>query len=102
MPDPFYQNIITTIRKIPAGRVATYGQVAARAGNHLGARQVARVLHASSRKHGLPWHRVINKKGMISLPVQNGYRLQKRLLKKEGVRFDSRDRIDLRRFGWRP
>ena len=102
MASPFTQKIVETIRAIPEGRVSTYGHVAALAGNRRGARQVARVLHSSSRKENLPWHRVINREGRISLGPLQGYDEQKRLLLAEGVRFDETDRIDLTRFEWIP
>jgi len=93
--------ILAMIRAIPRGKVAAYGQVAALAGAPHGARQVARLLHSSSRKHGLPWHRVVNSQGRISLPPGGGLELQKKLLEAEGVRFEE-DRIDFGRYGWRP
>ena len=88
------------IRSIPRGKVATYAQVAALAGNHRGARQVARVLHSSSKKEKLPWQRVINSRGGISLKRGHGFEEQKRLLLKEGVRVDRLGRIDLDAFQW--
>jgi methylated-DNA-protein-cysteine methyltransferase-like protein len=90
------------IKKIPRGKVATYGQVAALAGNPLDARQVAWVLHSSSRKDKLPWHRVINRAGRISLARGQGYETQKALLKKEGLRFGKGDEIDLNLYQWTP
>lgn len=90
------------IRAIPKGKVATYVQVAALAGNHRAARQVARVLHASSAKDRLPWHRVVNSRGGISLKPGRGYEKQKRLLAQEGVRFSRTGRIDLDEFQWEP
>ena len=54
--DTFTRRAIEIIQHIPAGSVITYGAVAAAAGNHCGARQVARILHSSSARHGLPWH----------------------------------------------
>jgi methylated-DNA-protein-cysteine methyltransferase-like protein len=98
----FEERVKTLIRRIPRGRVATYAQIAALAGDHRAARQVARVLHASSEKDRLPWHRVINSRGGISLPRGRGFEKQKRLLAGEGVRSDSRGRIDLKRFLWEP
>ena len=98
----FHKAIIAVIKKIPRGKVASYGQIAGLAGNPRGARQVVRALHASSGKEKLSWHRVVNSKGYISLPVGAGYELQKALLKKEGVQFDESDRIDLGRFQWNP
>jgi methylated-DNA-protein-cysteine methyltransferase related protein len=98
----FTESAKLTIKRIPRGRVATYGQVAALAGSPRGARQVVWILHSSSDKYGLPWHRVINVKGQISLPHGYGYELQKALLMKEKVAFDHTDTVDLKRFGWKP
>ena len=93
------RRITRLVESIPPGRVATYGQIAAMAGNHRGARQVVRVLHA--RDH-LPWHRVVNRFGRISLPEGAGYEEQRSRLEAEGVRFDMVGSIDLDEFGWRP
>jgi methylated-DNA-protein-cysteine methyltransferase-like protein len=90
------------IRAIPRGTVATYAQVAALAGNYRGARQVARVLHSSSDKDRLPWQRVINSRGGISLKRGHGFEEQRRLLIAEGVRVDRLGRIDLDAFQWEP
>jgi methylated-DNA-protein-cysteine methyltransferase-like protein len=95
--EPFTKRVIKIIRSIPPGRVLTYGLVAALAGDPRGARQVARVLHSMSRKHGLPWHRVINFRGGISL--RGGEEdLQRTLLEAEGVEFGLNGRIDLSRY----
>ncbi len=99
---PFHQCVVDIIRKIPRGKIASYGQVAALAGSPRSARQVVRVLHACSEKLELPWYRVINKQGKISLPRNGGYELQKSLLKKEGVKFTRDDVVDLKKFGWHP
>ncbi|MHA2272161.1 MAG: MGMT family protein [Candidatus Hodarchaeales archaeon] len=98
MAKTFSQRVKTLIKAIPTGKVATYGQIARYAGNPRGARQVAWLLHSSSRKDNLPWHRVVNSKGCISLPSGQGYELQKELLEKEGVSFDETDRIDFTRY----
>ncbi len=90
--------IIASIRRIPKGRIATYGSIARQAGNPRAARQVARVLHACSRTENLPWHRVINSQGRISLPRVRGYERQKRLLIAEAIVFGDGDRVDLERF----
>jgi methylated-DNA-protein-cysteine methyltransferase-like protein len=98
----FFRRVVNVIKKIPRGKVATYGQIAALAGNPRGARQVAWVLHSASDKEKLPWQRVINSKGTISLPRYGGYELQKALLVKEKIKFDGNDGVDLARFQWRP
>jgi methylated-DNA-protein-cysteine methyltransferase-like protein len=95
------RRVVDLICAIPRGRVATYGQIAVMAGLPNGARQVARLLHSSSDAHRLPWHRVINASGGISLPSGSGGELQRALLEKEGVAFHG-GKVDLRRFGWRP
>lgn len=98
----FYQRVIDIIKSIPQGKVATYGQIAAYAGNSRAARQVSYILHSSSRKENLPWHRVVNSKGRISLKPNHGYELQKRLLEREGIEFNENDCINLKHFLWVP
>jgi methylated-DNA-protein-cysteine methyltransferase-like protein len=98
---PFTERVVHLIRSIPRGRVASYGQVAALAGFPAAARQVVRLLHSLSGKEHLPWHRVINSKGTISLTGQE-YDLQRSLLEREGIEFGLGDCIDLKRFLWRP
>jgi methylated-DNA-protein-cysteine methyltransferase-like protein len=93
--------ILAAIRSIPRGRVAAYGQVALLAGLPRGARQVSRVLHSLSDKEFLPWHRVLNRNGCISLPLEGHGRTQAALLRKEGVAVDERGRVDLNRYGWK-
>ena len=102
MNTSFYQNVKESIKKIPEGKVATYGQIAAFAGNPRAARQVAWILHSSSRKDKLPWYRVVNSKGRISLKRNYGYEMQKELLKREGIRFNQDDCIDFKSYLWRP
>lgn len=97
----FQARVKAIIRRIPYGRVATYGQIALLAGKPHAARQVGRILRSSSEQDRLPWHRVINSTGRISLPDRTGYLVQKQLLLQEGVRFNAADRIDLERYGWR-
>jgi methylated-DNA-protein-cysteine methyltransferase related protein len=91
------------VRRIPPGRVATYGQVAALAGLHGRARQVGYALNALPDGTTVPWQRVINARGEVSPrsePGREGY--QRFLLEEEGVAFDAAGRLDLDRFGWRP
>ncbi|MCX6826772.1 MAG: MGMT family protein [candidate division Zixibacteria bacterium] len=102
MADNFHQRAITIIKKIPRGKVATYGQIATMAGNPIGARQVVRILHSSSEKENLPWHRIVNGKATISLPKGSGYELQKAILQKEGIIFDKDDAIDFELYLWKP
>ena len=97
-----YQRIYAAVRRIPKGRVATYGQVAQVAGLPGHARQVGYALAALSGATAVPWQRVVNASGSISLRSSTGGTTQRIQLAREGVTFDARGRIDLKRFGWRP
>jgi methylated-DNA-protein-cysteine methyltransferase-like protein len=99
---PFTQAVIALIKRIPRGKVMTYGRIAAWSGSPRGARQVVRILHACSAAENLPWHRVINGQGKIALGPFQGYELQRALLVKEGIVFGLNDTIDLERFLWNP
>ncbi len=92
----FTKLVIEIIKEIPYGRVMTYGQIAAYAGNPRGARQVSRILHTMSVKHHLPWHRVINSKGGISLTGEAGFS-QGELLSQEGITVLNK-KIDLKKY----
>lgn len=102
MADPFTLRAIEVIRQIPEGKVLTYGRISTMAGSPGKARQVAWLLHSMSKKHDLPWQRVINAQGKISLPRGNGYEIQKALLESEGIRFSSHDIVDLKTYLWAP
>lgn len=98
-----YELIYAVVERIPEGRVATYGQVAALAGLGRAARQVGYALHSLPEGSDLPWHRVINSRGEVSpraVPGWDGF--QRHLLEEEGVEFDEHGRIDLDRFRWEP
>ncbi|MDD9304501.1 MAG: MGMT family protein [Desulfobacter sp.] len=99
---PFTRKVLDVIQAIPSGRVLSYGRVASLAGNPQGARQVARLLHSMSQKYDLPWHRVVNASGKISLPEGRGYELQKALLESEGICFSRARRIDFLTYLWVP
>ena len=99
---PFTREAKRVIRASPRGRVATYGQVAALAGRERAARGVAWILHSSSDAAGLPWHRVINGRGGISLGRGRGFEEQKKGLIAEGVAVNRNGRVDLKRFQWEP
>jgi methylated-DNA-protein-cysteine methyltransferase-like protein len=99
---PFTRAVRDIIRSIPRGKVVSYGQIAAMAGDARQARQVAWILHSSSEKDGLPWHRVIGARGRISLPPGKGGREQRRLLLDEGVCFRAGGAVDWRVYGWTP
>jgi methylated-DNA-protein-cysteine methyltransferase related protein len=98
-PSKFY----ALVTRIPKGRVATYGQIAALAGLPGRARHVGHALRELEDGSKVPWHRVVNAQGTISLPGREGHAgYQRFLLEKEGVIFDSRGRIDLERYRWEP
>ena len=88
----FTKEIIEIIKNIPKGEVMSYGEIAKRAGKPRGAREVSRILHSCSKKYKLPWHRVINSQGKISLTGESG-ELQKEILKHEGIKFDRYGKI---------
>lgn len=94
----FTEKVIHIIQQIPDGKVMTYGQVAKTAGNPRGARQVSWILHSMSQKYSLPWHRVINAKGEISLKGSE----QQELLALEGVEMNIASKIDLSIYRWEP
>ncbi|HEX6644623.1 MAG TPA: MGMT family protein [Gemmatimonadales bacterium] len=98
-----YQRIYRVVGRIPRGRVATYGQVAALAGLPGRARQAGYALHALPASTALPWHRVINAQGGISLRGPGCDAIAQRLLlEAEGVAFDARGRVRLATFQWKP
>ncbi|MDD2331883.1 MAG: MGMT family protein [Candidatus Cloacimonetes bacterium] len=90
--------IISIIKQIPRGKISTYKDIALAAGLPNGARQVARILHSCSRKHHLPWHRVIGSGGKISLPESSGGAEQEALLLSEAVCVKTGGRIDLAKY----
>jgi methylated-DNA-protein-cysteine methyltransferase-like protein len=97
---PEHQAIRDAIAGIPPGRVASYGEVAARAGLHGRARLVGRVLGDAGEAAGLPWHRVLRADGRLAFaPRSRAYLEQKRRLAAEGV-IVRRSRVDILRFGW--
>ncbi|MCC7459954.1 MAG: MGMT family protein [Proteobacteria bacterium] len=99
---PFSKNVIKLIKMIPKGKVATYGQIARLAGSPWGARGVGWLLHSSTKKHNLPWQRVIKSGGSLSFPkTSKTFSLQKKLLEKEGVTLKT-GRVNLKTHGWSP
>ncbi|PYP67901.1 MAG: methyltransferase [Gemmatimonadetes bacterium] len=98
-----HERIYAVVRRIPRGRVATYGQVAVLAGLPRQPRLVGYALHALTRGTSVPWHRVINARGMVSTRSDGSASLSQRLLlQREGVHFDARQRVSFARFAWKP
>ena len=101
-PDRKYrERVYQIVRRIPRGRVMTYGQIAYMLGEGYTPRTVGFVMHGAD-EHTTPWHRVINSQGKCStgrvvLPPDK----QQRLLEREGVKFDERGRCDLEQFLWK-
>lgn len=103
MNPSFFDRVYCLVRQIPRGKVASYGQIAALLGHPQAARTVGWALNAlrGSDVDDVPWQRVINSAGRISISRADlGADLQRILLEEEGVVFDARGYIDLRRFGW--
>jgi methylated-DNA-protein-cysteine methyltransferase-like protein len=98
----FKDLVIEIIKSIPYGKVTTYGTVAALAGSPRAAREVGYLLHSLAEKHNLPWQRVINKKGYISIRGNdiNMKNLQKAALTQEGVAVSEDFMVDLKKYGW--
>lgn len=94
---PFTEACIKRIQSIPKGKVATYGQIAKECGNPRGARQVSRILHSMTKKYDLPWHRIINSQGIISLTGE-AFKMQKEYLEEEGVFVSLKGKIDLKTY----
>ena len=103
-PSASYRRIYAVVRRIPRGKVATYGQVADVAGLHGAARLVGYALHASKEHHGLPWHRVLAAGGRLTLAKldPSGAMTQRIRLEHEGVRFTGRGTVDMAAHQWAP
>ena len=99
----FHQRVYETVSQVPIGRVTTYGDVATVLGSPRVARHVGWALAALvDESNTVPWQRVINAQGRISFAGQTvRAELQRRLLEQEGIVFDSKGRVDLKRLRWR-
>jgi methylated-DNA-protein-cysteine methyltransferase-like protein len=99
----FYDRVYALIGEVPPGQVVTYGQVALLLGAPRAARAVGYALHFMPEGCGAPWWRVVNARGAISLRGRGAAAdLQRRLLEREGVEFDSEGRLDLHARRWWP
>ena len=96
-----WEVIYSVVKQIPEGKVATYGQIATLAGFYRQARQVGYALHAVP-SDDIPWHRVINAQGKISLNLEMGGAVQRKLLENEGVVFSPAGIISLGTYQWQP
>lgn len=97
---PTYERVYAVVSMIPAGKVATYGQVASVVGNCT-ARMVGYALAALPEAYDVPWHRVINAQGKISPRAKSAStELQRQLLEAEGIQFSSAGKVDFRTVRW--
>lgn len=98
-----YRKIWAQAALIPAGQVASYGQIAKQAGlPRRGARMVARAVGAAPREMNLPWHRIVNAQGKIAIPPGTaGYHRQQELLRQEGVVVED-GKLDMDAYRWNP
>jgi methylated-DNA-protein-cysteine methyltransferase-like protein len=100
-PDSAYERIYEAVRQIPPGKVATYGQIA-KIVDRCTPRMVGYAMAALRGRTDVPWQRVINAKGEISARSRGeGALRQRKLLGKEGIRFDQRGRVDFKKYRWR-
>ena len=98
-----FEKIYEVVRQIPKGKVATYGLVAALAGNPRWARVVGYALHVNPEPGKIPCHRVVNRRGMVSSAFAfGGENMQRLLLSEEGIEFRPDGSIDLGKFIWKP
>ena len=97
-PMTFTKKVELILKNIPQGKVTSYGSVAALAGSPRAARQVVQILH---RTDNIPWHRVVNSQGKIAIKDYDGFQEQKMLLSMEGVRSDSKGKIELDKYQWK-
>lgn len=95
-----YEKIYMIVKSIPKGKVATYGQVALLAGNPRWARVVGYALHKNPEPGIIPCHRVVNRNGQVAESFAfGGSNVQRELLEKEGIVFNSNGSIDLKKYG---
>jgi methylated-DNA-protein-cysteine methyltransferase-like protein len=96
----FFSQVYAIVRRIPRGKVATYGQIARALGAPHAARTVGWAMRVAD-SDAVPWHRVVNARGEISLRPTTGYHEQRARLMAEGVRFNRAGKIDLSQYGWK-
>ena len=96
-----FNKIYEVVKRIPKGRVASYGTVAAMAGNPRWARVVGYALHVNPEPGKIPCHRVVTKNGEVSKAFAfGGENMQRTLLSEEGVEFLEDGRVDMKKYGW--
>lgn len=97
----FKDRVVEIVKKIPYGKVTTYGTIATLAGLPRGGRLVGGVLHFNTEKDSLPWQRIINREGYISTKcLEHPKLLQKALIEQEGIEVSKDFVVDLKKYGW--
>ena len=97
----FFEQIYRLVQQVPPGKVTSYGAIARMLGQPHAARTVGWALHSLPEGLDVPWHRVINASGRISIGGwEDSRNLQRALLEAEGIEFDAQGRVDWDRFGW--
>ena len=94
-----FARIYEVVKQVPRGKVASYGQMAQIVGAGCDARMVGYAMASTPEGSDVPWQRIVNREGKISLPGKGG-EIQRMRLEAEGITFDARGRIDMQRFGW--
>jgi methylated-DNA-protein-cysteine methyltransferase-like protein len=97
--DKLFARIYEVVKQVPRGKVANYGQIAQIVGVGCDARMVGYAMASTPEGGDVPWQRIVNREGKISLPGKGG-EIQRMRLEAEGITFDARGRIDMKRFGW--
>lgn len=101
MEQGFFAKVYEAVRRIPCGKVATYGQIARIVGNPRAARQVGWALHVNPEPYVTPCHRVVNRKGKLSGAFAfGGADAQRYLLMNEGVEFTDDETVDIAKYLW--
>lgn len=100
----FFESVYEAVKKIPRGRVATYGQIALMIGNPRSSRQVGWALHKNPDPASIPCHRVVNRFGELTpaFAFGDGLLEHKRRLMADGVEVDKDYRVDLKKYQWKP
>lgn len=97
----FFDRVYQVVKRIPKGKVATYGQIAALAGSPRAARQVGYALHVNPEPFVIPCHRVVNRFGGLAPAFAfGGADVQRAILEQEGVAVDEHDLVDLSKYLW--
>ncbi len=97
----FCEKVYECVKKIPYGKVATYGQIAMLCGTPKGSRAVGNALHKNPYKGIVPCHRVVNRLGSLAGNFGfGGQHIQKQLLEQEGVLVNGEYKVDLKKYGW--